>query len=232
MSRILYELCGKDENLRVSPFVWRTRLALCRKELEFKGVPTRFTEKMSFGESGSKTVPVLNDDGHWVSDSWDIACYLEEKYPDQPSLFGGPEGKAYSVFTRNWLIGTILPVMFHLVVSDIAKLLDEKDVAYFRKTREARLGMTLEDTLKFRPQNLERFSLLLAPLRQTLEEQPFLSGANPLYPDFMVFGAFQWPKLCSPFDILEGEEVILDWFSRVLEYYRERIVHLETPPLL
>ncbi len=58
------------------------------------------------------------------------------------------------------------------------------------------------------------------------------SGSRPLYPAFLIFGAFQWPMLGSPLNILEGEEVILDWFSRMLEDYRERIVVLETPPLL
>lgn len=40
-------------------------------------------------------VPVIvdpNQDGKWVNDSWAIAKYLEETYPDRPSLFGGPQG--------------------------------------------------------------------------------------------------------------------------------------------
>ncbi len=41
-------------------------------------------------------VPVIvdgNKDGKWVNDSWAIAKYLEETYPDRPSLFDGPEGE-------------------------------------------------------------------------------------------------------------------------------------------
>jgi hypothetical protein len=45
-------------------------------------------------------VPVIvdaNQDGKWVNDSWAIAKYLEETYPDQPSLFGGPQGVCCNV---------------------------------------------------------------------------------------------------------------------------------------
>ena len=41
-------------------------------------------------------VPVIvdgNKDGKWINDSWAIAKYLEETYPDRPSLFGGPQGE-------------------------------------------------------------------------------------------------------------------------------------------
>ena len=31
---------------------------------------------------------MLVDDDTVVTDSWKIACYLEEAYPDAPSLFG------------------------------------------------------------------------------------------------------------------------------------------------
>ena len=36
-----------------------------------------------------KTVPVLRDGDRVVRDSFDIALYLDEAYPDRPSLFGG-----------------------------------------------------------------------------------------------------------------------------------------------
>lgn len=40
-----------------------------------------------------RQVPVIEDDGKVVNDSFAIAQYLESKYADRPSLFGGPGGE-------------------------------------------------------------------------------------------------------------------------------------------
>ena len=44
-------------------------------------------------QEASKTVPILRDGDQLISDSFKIALYLEDAYPDHPSLFGG-EGNA------------------------------------------------------------------------------------------------------------------------------------------
>ena len=38
----------------------------------------------------------------------------------------------------------------------------------------------------------------------TLKSQPFLGGAAPLYPDYIVFGGFQWARTISGFALLEA----------------------------
>ena len=48
------------------------------------------TRKLSF--SGQSLVPVLVDGGRVVNDSWNIACYLDEAYPDRPKLMEGCAG--------------------------------------------------------------------------------------------------------------------------------------------
>ena len=37
-------------------------------------------------------MPIIEDNGRVVNESFDIALYLERTYPDKPSLFGGPGG--------------------------------------------------------------------------------------------------------------------------------------------
>ena len=39
-------------------------------------------------------MPIIEDHGKVVNDSFDIALYLEQTYPDKPTLFGGPGGAA------------------------------------------------------------------------------------------------------------------------------------------
>ena len=64
------------------------------KGLEAEGTPWRFTEKQAIAPHGSEKVPVLLDRDKPVVDSWAIAEYLEDTYPDRPSLFGGAGGRA------------------------------------------------------------------------------------------------------------------------------------------
>jgi glutathione S-transferase len=89
----MHDLCGADPARRFSPYCWRARLALAHKGLEVETLPWRFTDKAAIADSGQDRVPVLRDEARVVSDSWRIAEYLEDAYPDRPSLFGGPGGR-------------------------------------------------------------------------------------------------------------------------------------------
>jgi glutathione S-transferase len=42
--------------------------------------------------SGQHFTPVLADGNRVVYETWDIACYLEGRFSDRPSLFGGDTG--------------------------------------------------------------------------------------------------------------------------------------------
>ena len=45
MAITLYDLCGRDERLRFSPYCWRVRMALAHKGLDYTTVAWRFQEK-------------------------------------------------------------------------------------------------------------------------------------------------------------------------------------------
>ena len=72
-----------------SPFVWRARMALAHKGLVVERVPIGYGEKDKLAFSRQGLVPVLVDGERWVNDSWAIAQYLEDTYPQRPTLFGG-----------------------------------------------------------------------------------------------------------------------------------------------
>ena len=44
MSRKLYSLCGSDRTRPFSPHVWKTKMSLAHKGLDFDVVPIGFTE--------------------------------------------------------------------------------------------------------------------------------------------------------------------------------------------
>src|SRR6202008_2266746 len=76
----------------------RIRLALAHKNLAVETIPWRFTEKDEIAASGQTLVPVLVDGDRWISGSWTIANYLEDTFPDSPSMFGGASGRDLTLY--------------------------------------------------------------------------------------------------------------------------------------
>ncbi len=218
MALELFELLGIDDR-RFSPYCWRTRMALAHKGLEPETIPCRFTDKDKFAFSGSKTVPVIRDGETVVSDSWAIACHLEDTYPDRPSLFGGAVGKAEARFIGQWTDTTLHIALIRLVVKDIYDHLDPADHLYFRDSREKRLGATLEEVHALRDERRPAFVHALAPLRAVLREQPFICGDEPAYGDYTVFGAFQWARCISDYRLVEEDNIVFDWRRRMLDLF-------------
>ncbi|WP_207061340.1 glutathione S-transferase N-terminal domain-containing protein [Motiliproteus sp. SC1-56] len=218
-ARKLYELAGKRDNQVFSPYCWRIRLALAHKGLAVQHASWRFTEKDSIAHSGQGAVPVLEDNGQVIHDSWNIACYLDRVYADRPALFDSPMSKGQALFIKHWLEGVIHPAMIKIVIMDILNCLDEKDQAYFRQSREARFGVSLEAFEDKSPEQLQRLRQALAPVRQTLKLQPFLSGQGVGFADFMLLGAFLWTGSVSDTALLESDDPIAHWREELLKSY-------------
>jgi glutathione S-transferase len=219
MTLKLFELVGTDDRRPFSPFCWRTRMALAHKGLDADSIPWRFTEKSVIAPHGSEKVPVLLHGDRAVVDSWVIANYLEDKFPDSPSLFGGEGGRAIGRMMNWWGDITVVGGMFPLVVADIPAHLAPDDADYFRASREARLGKPLEQAKASRDASVVGFRKSLEPMRLTLRTQPYLGGGAPNYADYIVFGGFQWARVVSPFKLLEANDPIYAWRERLLDAF-------------
>jgi glutathione S-transferase len=214
MALKLYDLAGADPQRRFSPYCWRTRLALAHKGLAVETIPWRFTEKDAIATTGPGRVPVLVDGERWVFDSWSIATYLEEAYPDRPSLFGSTSAIATARFINAWA-DHLTPLLAPLLAADICAHVDEKDRAYFRQSREARFG-PLEAAAAGRETKIAVFQQRLEPMRVLLAGQPYLSGDAPAYADYIVFGVFQWARCISRFRLLADDDPVVSWRARLL----------------
>jgi len=219
MALKLFELVGTDEQRPFSPFCWRTRMALAHKGLGVESIPWRFTEKHAIAPHRSEKVPVLLDGETSVVDSWVIANYLEDNYPDRPSLFGGEGGRALGRMMNCWGDVTVIGGMFPLIVADIPKHLKPVDAVYFRSTREARFGKPLEEVVAERDKSVEGFRRALGPMRLTLKTQTYLGGEKPNYADYIVFGGFQWARVVSPFKLLAEDDPVYAWRERLLDAF-------------
>ncbi len=215
----LYELAGADADVRFSPHCWKTRFALAHKGLEAGRLPWRFCEKEAIAFSGQGLVPVMIHGETTVSDSWRIALYLEETFPDRPSLFGSSNAVPLTHFINSWGDTTLLPALARIILVDVFDCLDDRDRAYFRQSREARFGMSLEDVVADRAKHLAAFRNALVPLRRTIEQQAFLAGAAPAYADYCVFGMFMWPYCTSSVELLEANDPLVAWRERMLDLF-------------
>jgi len=219
MGITLYELAGAEEDRRFSPYCWRIVMALRHKGLDFEGVAWHFTDKDAIAFAGTDKVPVLVDGEAAIHDSPAIADYLEKTYPGHPSLFGGPEAEALSRFYVDWTDLVLQGALFRLIVADIPPLLAPIDAEYFRRTREARVGTTLEEFCAGSDAKVEALRQSLAPLRRTLTHQPFLAGSKPAWADYIVFGAFQWARCVSPIKLLAENDPLYRWRELMLDLF-------------
>jgi len=218
MSIVMYDLAGADPDVRFSPYCWRIRFALAHKGLPVETVPWRFTDREAIAFSGQGKVPVIQDDGKVVSDSWAIADYLEDQGPT-PTLFGGASGRAHALFVNAWADAVLVGGIARFIVRDLVDIIDPKDRDYFRSSREARFGMSLEAVQEGRENRLAAFRELLLPVRLVLRRQEWLGGAAPSYADHIVAGTLMWPRCASRFELLEANDPVAQWQGRVLDLY-------------
>ncbi len=219
MSIKLYDLCGLDESFRFSPTCWRAKAALAHKGVDFETIATPFTKIKEHVATEQKTLPYLESGGDKVVDSFAIALYLEEKFPEKPKLFNGPEGVAAAKFVQSWTNTTLIPLIIKLVVKNIHDSLAATDQAYFRKTRENMLGARLEDVQNASQENIEAFREGLKPLRTMLAEQRFIGGKEPLYADLIVYGTLKWALKTAGFDIFASDDPVKTWFEAIDQRY-------------
>ena len=121
-----------------------------------------------------------------------------------------------------WSDTVLGPAMRPQIYGDFIRCIDPGDRAYFRSSREAQLGMTLEQYCADRDAALPAVGGVAHRCERTLSEQPFLAGEAPAYVDYIVFSVFQWARIGSPRDVLRQVPVwmsLRDWRTRMVALY-------------
>lgn len=89
----------------ISPFCDKVRRILQYKKLpyETREVPTAHVLTGQLRKrTGTGKVPFLEDDGHKIADSSDIARYLDERYPTPPIFPSDPSARARAHVLEDW----------------------------------------------------------------------------------------------------------------------------------
>ena len=208
----VYDLAGAD-SLRFSPFCSRTKAALRHKGLDYSTIPIRFCDKDKLSFSKQDRVPVIRDNDTVVSDSWKIAEYLEDRYPEA-RLFPGPGMKEACRFFNLYIDKTLHPALFPVVVGDIFEKIEPVDRAYFRENREARLGATLEDIAARRNDFRPRLQSVLADLEAVALGHEYLFEVL-TYADFSLFGTLTWVTRVSDEPLFDAAPALAGWWERM-----------------
>ena len=219
MGLTFYERVG-FEGRRPSAFSWRIRYALAHKRVDFDVHPVRFADVETIRRlSGQHLTPIIDDNGKVTHETWDIAKYLEERFPDQPSLFGGAAGKGMARFINIWSDTQLGSLLRRVIYADFPAVLDPGDRAYFRSTRERDLGMSLENACADPESKLTAFQQACVPIERTLAVQPYICGSAPAYADYIVFSVFQMARLGCPKEVIAQGSALADWRTRMIALY-------------
>lgn len=211
---VLFDLATRFDS-RPSPFCWRAKLALTHKQLPFEARATQYSEIPTLGDGSFKTLPVIDDAGAWCGGSFDIASDLELRYPDRPTLFPNDPRRSFAEFIEAWVDLTLHPLIFPVVALKIWEELPRSEQDYFRRTRERRLSMTLEEAHQLSADKIPAIRSSLDPMRRILAHRPFLAGEDPAYVDYIVYGALKWFQLSMGGELIDADDPITVWRHRI-----------------
>ena len=98
-------------------------------------------------------------------------------------------------------------------------MIADEDKKYFRESREAKIGMTLEEFSKKAPQALIQLQQQLSPIREMLTSQPYLAGESPTYADICLLSTRRGIAGINDTPFLEKGDILQSWYQRMLKNY-------------
>jgi glutathione S-transferase len=206
-----YDLVDKHGR-RYSPYGWRVRMALAHKGLDATVELCSHSDKEKLAFSGQHLVPVLLDGGKPVNDSWNIACHLDDTYPDRPMLMDGAQGRSFARFLNSWMDSIIgRPLVRSLYLDILQSLHPQADAQEFRRRREERNGATLEVLHANRAKDFAQINRAMLPLNELLRGQPFIAGEAPAYVDYIVLGTLQMPRVLGIEPLEAQQDGVMRW---------------------
>ncbi|KDR83248.1 hypothetical protein GALMADRAFT_89092 [Galerina marginata CBS 339.88] len=215
MTIIFYDIPSALPRNAWSPNTFKARYAL-----NFKGIPykTEWVEypdiepvakKLGIPPTTKKldgsphyTLPAIYDPSTktYVSDSRLIVEYLEKEYPDTPSLF--PHNTVGLQLAFSHAFGPCLDALWEFILPVQCLKLNPRSAEYFRRTREADFGKTLEEVIPKGDQAVIQWAKYKdgmgkvdAWYTQNGGKGPFLMGETLSWADVVVVSWTIWVRI-------------------------------------
>ncbi|UJR34574.1 hypothetical protein I4U23_027350 [Adineta vaga] len=229
-----------------SPNTWKTRMGFLHKGVEFETIPVTLIDVRRDLAVRSNlpniSVPAIElPNGEFIYDSYRIAEWLENTYPDRPSLFTG-DGKPTNIAQLEHIItgknyarmidlglGASKPewaVWFDLFLPKLDQLMAEGEIRdYFRS--DSRHGpQGYQRLISLNQQELiRRAKMNVQPLVQILRERSneYFQGKYPGQVDYIIFGRYAYCRMIDPqlTKVIwedQGEELI-NWINKLSNAY-------------
>jgi len=179
------------------------------------------TEKDSDGNP-KYTLPVILDSstGKVITNSIRIAEYLDDTYPNSPSLFPPIGGQsthsraAIHILDAHFMNTALQPMRLAFIAS-INAVFNPRSQEYFRSAREKDFGMKLEDiaptgSVKRKAMFIagkEGFSKLASMYEENGADLPYFFGKTFSYADCIVTGFLFWMRRLLGEDSAEWKDI-------------------------
>ncbi|EUC55846.1 glutathione transferase, putative [Rhizoctonia solani AG-3 Rhs1AP] len=244
---IFYDLVGANgTSFSLNPY--KTRLSL-----NHKGLPYRI-EYLAFPDIEPRlkqlgvtpvsdthpryTLPVIADPSSnpngkptYISDSFQIALYLDEKYPapKYPAIFP-PGTRSLQHLIMYQYFPTIGACIGPIFLPKMPRLLDARSVEYLKGTMGGLLEPLPDDvaTKKWEEarQKFIAFTKSVAINDGTKDGGPFIMGNTVTFLDFVIGGMFHWVKNIEGEDSVHLKEM-LEWEGGRWDKHRQAIQEIE-----
>ncbi|KAG2147461.1 uncharacterized protein EDB93DRAFT_1250605 [Suillus bovinus] len=203
----------------------QTRYCLTFKRLPFQTVWLEYTEIKPFYEQHSlapfatrnvngtpitiHTLPVIMDPNtnRWIKDTFEIAQYLDEQYPDTPKLM--PHNTAALIHVFHTAFYQAIKNTILLACFKSAQKLKPESKGYYIRTRVERFDIPWMHfaSIKIRVAqwNALRTGYNIIDGWYAMSRGQFLLGDTPCFADFIVAALCKWAQYCC--EDLEWEEM-------------------------
>lgn len=216
---VLFDLVSANGS-PLSPWCWHAKMAVAHKGLDVERRALNFMDKDQVISAGGKSFPcMVETDGHVSDDSKIITDRLEDLIPEKTLFPGGMASRTAYDFMHGYLQTQVFPNIAKMIIADIPGILAEQDQAYFVESREARFGKSLSEVSANRDEIRETFRTQLEPFRRAMAKTGWVSGDGPAMADYLLFGALQWARICSPYQIIDKDDVIAAWMEKMLDLF-------------
>ncbi|CAE6337432.1 unnamed protein product [Rhizoctonia solani] len=243
---VFYDLA--DANNRSWSFnPYKTRLSLNYKRLPYRVVYLSFPDiEPKLKELGVPpvsetfpryTLPVIADpsadpEGNptYVSDSFKIALYLDEKYPapKYPAIFSAGTHGLQSLLMTEYF-PTLISVIIGLCLPNVLRILDARSIEHIRRTRGSNViaePPSKEVKLKLFKHAQQKFETLMHSLDLNSGSGPFVLGSQVSFIDFSIGGLLHFVQKSEAEDSTLFEE-LLGWSDGKWGIYWEGIQQIE-----
>ncbi|KAF9484206.1 hypothetical protein BDN70DRAFT_798310 [Pholiota conissans] len=225
MTITLYDIPSRSEVNAWSPATWRIRYILNLKGIahktewvEFPDIEKRHKElgipHSSLKPDGTPnyTVPAIHDPstGVYLSESTDIAEYLEKTYPNTPIFPHETLGLQWSFV--DLFRSTALSALWQFVVPATYQQMNRASDAYFRLTREKMFGKKLEELAPKGDLGVSEWARFKNDLGKvdvwySKTNGPYLLGDTISWADIVIAAYLTWFKVVFGKDSQEWKDI-------------------------